>query len=142
VMNREIKFRAWHNEGGMFIDWDEIRNRHSMQFIFNYGDIELQQFTGLKDKNGVDIYEGDIVTANGSKYVLDHDMSQARKHVGNIRDISHFENERFKFECKWNPTFSMFYFDGCEQIESDISQRYIEVIGNIYENKELLESEA
>jgi hypothetical protein len=54
-MNREIKFRAWHLEDGMlYFDLDNfIKDYHNQ-----YGNIML--YTSLKDRNGKEIYEGDI----------------------------------------------------------------------------------
>ena len=82
-MNREIKFRAWHKTEEMFVD--------AKVFDFNvglvgtsaydnkdgrtkYGDIMqnfiVEQYTGLKDKNGVEIYEGDIISYHRHRYEI------------------------------------------------------------------------
>lgn len=119
---REIKFRAWLKEEKKMInikaiDWDEDGNIFSVNYpegksYSGYGsdNIELMQYTGLKDKNGVKIFEGDIVLAG-----------------------SYYEIIWSKLTC----CFKMCNLD--DEIElTHIDSNYIKVIGNIYENKELL----
>jgi len=92
---------------------------------FWYRDLELMQSTGLKDKNGVEIFEGDIVKIainNGFDY-LDGNLSIVKKseyHSGLICELL-------------SNTLEYLITD-----EADTGYRY-EVVGNIYENPELLE---
>lgn len=57
-MQREIKFRAWNKATKTmhYPDWDELAVRAKL------AEIELMQYTGLKDKNGVESYWDDIVS--------------------------------------------------------------------------------
>jgi len=133
---REIKFRAWDKRNKEMADskilWLKLNGAELTHIslkkkdfgIFDFIDqVELMQYTGLKDKNGKEIYEGDIVTGYTS-YENDND---AREWTVN-KPANVYWDEEF---CAFYP----FYLNArwrCNVVD-------IEVIGNIYENPELLE---
>jgi uncharacterized phage protein (TIGR01671 family) len=111
---REIKFRAWDNQNQKMINNAYyIRGFHILSHI--EGDFILMQYTGLKDKNGKEIYEGDICKTYG------HDD-------GFLIDQVIFEDGSFLFT---NPLKLSVELRG-------FKKDYIEVIGNIHENPELI----
>ena len=122
---REIKFRAWDKKEKRMYEWpfiihffDEEIRVHKEGYGYTripMDDIELLQFTGLKDRNGKEIYEGDI---RCGKYYFDTE-----------------DQTRFQV-MKWDKKSTCFYWDGPE-IPRFIG---VEVIGNIHENPELLQT--
>ena len=67
---REIKFRAWDKEEQEMLDWDKFFNLDIAQVFESKGSwgVYPMQYTGLKDKYGVEIYEGDILSYFGFEY--------------------------------------------------------------------------
>ena len=133
---RDIKFRAWDNENEYMITslqgvYTALRNRMNItkqdDGYYNNGDLlkpnkgkyTLMQYTGLHDKNGKEIYEGDIVLIT-RPCILEK---------GEVKFINGC------FAIKSKDTLLMLY-------QCEINNFKLEIIGNIYDNPDLLEKGA
>lgn len=148
-MNREIKFRAWHEKRRIMLEYGSVMSFHQFLItpdglVYDKGvlqPITLMQYTGLKDKNGREIYEGDIVKIMKDDWSFTDGWGESderwkdkslfnpmpQKEVG--RD--YVTLEKFRLWLK-NESFG---YEG----EELVSPEDCIVIGNIYKNPELLE---
>ena len=137
---RKIKFRAWHKDKKLMLNviainfellqiTTDIANKKIYPDLdywwketdIPFSEIEFMESTGLFDKNGFEIFEGDIVENTTQRVYLGH-----------------------MFEVSWNCGYACFQLlNGGKSSNVPLIQDFMsyEVVGNIYENPELLEVE-
>jgi uncharacterized phage protein (TIGR01671 family) len=126
---RDIKLRAWENENARnkMFEWDIVKK--DITSWLNCNDTIIMQYTGLKDKNGKEIYEGDIIIGS-SQEELNKPLRSGRYKV--IWEDAGFVASKIDGEgCDtW-----LFFF------RTNINSRPLtecEIIGNIYETPSLI----
>ncbi|WP_373757682.1 YopX family protein [Jeotgalibaca porci] len=132
---REIKFRVWCKQYEEFIQFnkmgfledgslwyvqgvDENEEEINPPYFENQNDWELMQYTDLKDTNGVEIYDGDVI-----RFIL-----------GDYNIREYVEEVVYSDGAFWCGNWLLF--------DAKMNDDDLEVLGNIYENPELLEREA
>lgn len=118
-MSREIKFRVWDKVDCVMddvtaINWKQKHANIAPVGLLGMNRVDIMQYTGLKDKNGKEIYEGDIL------------------HTDEVKNGDHTIFKR-TVEVKWESGKAM---NGWSFSVRDAE--VMEVIGNIYQNPELL----
>lgn len=137
-MTREIKFRAW--------DKENRRMRPHEELYFDCGEFKnptLMQYTGLKDKNGVEVYESDIVKYQMGEQGKEDSFYEERKQVYNIRGgfvICGRNAQNFNVLDDMTTIRNIMWCSQGSYTVPDIYYeiREVEVIGNIYANPDLL----
>lgn len=135
---REIKFRAFHKNKMYYFGLFE---GHDEWFLIFEGiplnkDDPVMQYTGLKDRNGKEIYEGDIVKAFLEEWDRGEDLFFAEKTIYGVVKINPSRTGMIirKVDCEEEDLKPHFLEGKFKKIKT----KYDEVIGNIYENPELL----
>ena len=112
---RELKFRRYDDYGNDFVYYD-LKNKNDDEYIcFFMTNYPIEQYTGLKDKDGKEIFEGDIVDYNDD---------------GECIGVVKYDSPEFYLEADLTINARMFLKGAPHQ----------KVIGNIYDNSELLKN--
>lgn len=131
------KFRAWDKHVKKIRKVTEIHFDDSLIYLkanngkgyyCSFSDIELMQSTGLRDKNGVDIYDGDIL-----EVISQHDT----RYISLVRYMIYNDYPAFDIV----PPAIYFYESNVLSTIVSSDEETMKVIGNIYENPNLLEEE-
>lgn len=135
------KFRAWDKESQTMLDVSLMDFKKSVLVgehwkfgetnFMSFDDIKLMRSTGLKDKNDVEIFEGDLLSWNGEtphivkfgQWICEDDLGYKIRNIGFYIDSSYDNTE---------------WFQGIDYENTPIK---FEIIGNIYENPELMEAD-
>ncbi|WP_304521839.1 YopX family protein [Bacillus toyonensis] len=136
---REIKFRCFDLQNKKFVGGDILRDYVLGEMIDDIS-CEVSQFTGLKDKNGKEIYEGDIAriweeeshvpNRDSGGGIIDFNRREGYSQLG----VVGFKGAWYTYETKKHLKGRKEHIYGPLDLPSDI-----EIVGNIYENPELLE---
>lgn len=120
------KFRGWDRKNHVMYDFMMMCfyvNLKNVLYRNNLTDFDVDMFTGLKDANGKEIYEGDIVR-----------MQRPGFHEHACYEVKYFVQDVCIFKIAK-------VTDGSTLFESPSNGHDVEIIGNVHENRELLEEE-
>jgi len=120
---REIKFRVWDNNQIKYDITGELLGHYQTLNAFfkkcRERQVPIMQYIGLKDKNGQEIYEGDIIEIKNKICYITYETCTASYHLV-FKGGTSYQYERYKLD------------------NSMSVLEFFEIIGNIYENPELL----
>lgn len=114
---REIKFQAWDLDAQQMYNWESIKQLFHEHL--DHPRVKVRQYTGLKDKKGREIYEGDVVKG------INFNMTRPQRFIGEVEY-----------------SYNGYTVKGVKQytgLRSELNINF-EVIGDVYRNPDLLEA--
>jgi uncharacterized phage protein (TIGR01671 family) len=124
-MMREIKFRAFNTIVSR-MQYFNLQDIEKQKGSIQWHILKIMQYTGLKDREGKEIYEGDIVKFKHNVY----DSIEGKNFIETLifKQPVIYDKEKAQFTFKYQERYK-------------IKLKYTEIIGNIYDNPELLKEE-
>lgn len=118
-MNREIKFRAWREDTRQMLPSVDLSGPRETYLLLGRSDLPLMQFTGIKARDGREIYEGDIIR--------------------NIQDIRGRDYKNPIRVIRWMSGINWIGFNlGTGRPVNRPNKPKYDIIGNVFENPELI----
>jgi uncharacterized phage protein (TIGR01671 family) len=127
-MGRVIRFRAWDKERKVMetcIDINPFHVTDCDRRRWNWAQVEVMQYTGLKDKNGREVFEGDILSVIEVSETRINEYQSQVEYIESGFLVTESNGTQVPLACFYNP-------------ENSYPLSEIEVVGNIYENPDLV----
>ena len=142
-MQRPIKFRAWDKTQKKWAGMREAGVLHGLHYFeVRESEVEVMQFTGLLDKQGKEIYEGDIVQWNvphGAKAEVKFGKwDNGERYEAHEFGYGWYLETYYQVRTTWRIRQGHLWDDPIYRADNAGNNNQVEVIGNIHENKELL----